>query len=278
MTDKHGATAETPELLRRFHEQVRLAEREYVPTHIVEYDGPVRRVYPPDPAADGAMIDSPAGLGPDPAAAIGRQAAFFTARGQRVEWKTYSYDEPADLPELLRAYGFVPEAEEALMLGPAERVARQVTIADRYAVRAISADPDTAQGEWEQVEALDEAVFGEGGAAWSRLLRAEEVADPRHIRSVVAVDRDEGAVVGHGVLRLVGGTDFAGLWGGKVHPGHRGQGLYRAMASLRARWSLEAGHSICRVDALPTSRPILVRMGLSQVATTTPYVLTPPRD
>ncbi|KAB7745163.1 GNAT family N-acetyltransferase [Nostocoides sp. F2B08] len=277
MTAKDAPT-ETPDLLRRFHEQVRLTEREYVPTHVVEYDGPVRRVYPPDPAEDGAMIDSPAGLGPDPAAVIERQVAFFTARGQRVEWKTYSYDEPADLPELLRAYGFVPEDEEALMLGPAERVARPVTIADRYAVRAISADPASAQAEWEQVEALDEAVFGQGGAAWSRVLRAEEEADRQHVRSVVAVDREEGVIVGHGVLRLVAGTDFAGLWGGKVHPEHRGQGLYRAMAAVRAQWALDAGHSICRVDALPTSRPILIRMGLSQVATTTPYVLAPPRE
>ncbi|MGA8047676.1 MAG: GNAT family N-acetyltransferase [Dermatophilaceae bacterium] len=269
---------EAADLLWRFHEQIRLRDRDHAPTHVIEYDGPVRRAYPPDPAEEGAMIDSPEGLGPDPAAAVERQVAFFTARGQRVEWKTYSYDEPADLPELLRAYGFVPEAEEALLLGPAERVAQPVEIADRYAVRAISADADTAQAEWEQVEALDEAVFGEGGAAWSRLLRAEEQADPQHVRSVVAVDRDGGVVVGHAVLRLVVGTDVAGLWGGKVRADHRGRGLYRAMAGLRARWAIDAGYSICRVDALVTSRPILVRMGLSQVATTTPYVLTPPRD
>ena len=263
------------ELLRRFHEQIRLADRDHAPTHVVERDGPVRRAYPPDPGEDGAMIESPEGLGPDPSAVIERQVAFFTARGQRVEWKTYSYDQPADLRERLRAYGFVPEDEEALMLGPAERVAGSLAIADRYAVRAISSDPRSAQAEWDQVEALDEAVFGEGGAAWSRLLRAEEAADPHHVRSVVAVDLHGGVVVGHGVLRLVAGTDFAGLWGGKVHPEHRGQALYRAMAALRARWAIEAGHPICRVDALPTSRPILVRMGLSQVATTTPCVLTP---
>lgn len=270
--------AEPTDLLRRFHEQIRLRDRDHTPTHVIEHDGPVRRAYPPDPAEDGAMIDSPEGLGPDPSAAIERQVAFFTARGQRVEWKTYSYDEPADLPERLRAYGFVPEAEEALMLGPAERLARPVALADRYAVRAISAGADTAREQWEQVEALDGSVFGEDGAAWSRLLRAEEEADPQHVRSVVAVDLDEGVVVGHGVLRLVAGTDVAGLWGGKVRADHRGQGLYRAMTALRSGWAIDAGYSICRVDALPTSRPILVRMGLSQVATTTPYVLTPQRD
>lgn len=278
-----ATTSEASELLRRFHEQIRLADRDATPGHVVEHDGPARRVYPPDPAQDGAMIESPEGLGPDPEAVIERQAAFFTARRQRVEWKTFSYDEPAGLPELLRAYGFVPEAEEALLLGPAERVAEPVPIASRYAVRGISPDADSAHREWEQVEALDEAVFGQGGAAWSRLLRAEEAADPVHVRSVVAVDLGDAVavgqgVVGHGVLRLVAGTDVAGLWGGKVHPRHRGQGLYRAMAALRARWALDAGHSICRVDALPTSRPILLRMGLVQVATTTPCVLTPPRD
>ena len=281
MTATDGVSETGPaetDLLRRFHEQIRLADRDHPPTHVVEHDGPVRRAYPPDPTEAGATIESPEGLGTDPAAAIERQVAFFAARRQRVEWKTYSYDEPTDLRERLRAYGFVPEADEALMLGPAERVAEPVALADRYAVRAVSSHPDTAEREWQQVGGLDESVFGEGGAAWTRLLRAEEEADRDHVRSVVAVDLDEGSVVGHGVLRLVAGTDFAGLWGGKVLPEHRGQGLYRAMAAVRAQWALDSGHPICRVDALPTSRPILVRMGLSQVATTTPFVLTPPRD
>ena len=263
------------DLLRRLHEQIRLADRDHGPGVVIEHDGPIHRAYPPDPGEEGAMLESPEGLGPDPDATSRRQVDFFTTRGQAVEWKTYAYDEPADLVEVLHAYGFVPEEPEALLLGPAERLAEPVVLPGRYAVRAISADADAAELEWEQVGRLDEAVSGEGRSQWSRLLRAEEEADPRHVRAVVAIDHERDEVVGHGVLRLVEGTDFAGLWGGKVHPDHRGRGLYRAMTAVRARWAVEAGFSVCRVDALPTSRPILERLGMVQVTTTTPCVLSP---
>ncbi|MFN2321114.1 MAG: GNAT family N-acetyltransferase [Dermatophilaceae bacterium] len=258
------------DLLRLFHEQIRLADRDHGADLVIERDGLVHRAYPSDPAQAGAMVESPEGLGPDPDLAIRRQVEFFSQRGQSVEWKTYAYDQPADLPERLRAYGFVPDQTEALLLGAAERLAEPVVLSDRYALRTLVGD-----AEWGQVGALDEALFGSGRSQWSRLLRAEETADPLHIRSVVVLEQDSGGLVGHAVLRLVEGTDVAGLWGGKVHPDHRGQGLYRAMTSLRAQWAIEAGHRICRVDALPTSRPILERLGMVQVTTTTPCVLSP---
>jgi ribosomal protein S18 acetylase RimI-like enzyme len=258
------------DLLRLFHEQIRLADRDHGTDQVIERDGLIHRAYPPDPQRPGAMVESPEGLGPDPDAVIQRQVDFFTDRCQSVEWKTYAYDEPADLPRLLRAYGFVPGETEALVLGAAERLAQPVTLQQRYAVRTVVGDD-----EWEQVGRLDETLFGEGRSQWSRLVRAEETDDPHHVRSVVVIDGDSEAVVGHGVLRLVEGTEFAGLWGGKVHPDHRGRGLYRAMTALRAQWAIAAGHGICRVDALPTSRPILERLGMVQVTTTTPCVLSP---
>ena len=39
--------------------------------------------------------------------------------GMQVEWKTYAYDEPADLPERLIAAGFVPDERETLIVGEA---------------------------------------------------------------------------------------------------------------------------------------------------------------
>lgn len=262
----------TADLLRLFHEQIRLADKDHGADVLIERDGLIHRAYPADPHQEGAMIESPEGLGPDPDAVIRSQVDFFTERGQSVEWKTYAYDEPPDLPAWLRTYGFVAEESEALVLGAAERLAEPVTLPDRYAVRTVVGDD-----EWEQVGRLDETLFGEGRSQWSRLIRAEETADPHHVRSVVVIDGDSEAVVGHGVLRLVAGTEFAGLWGGKVHPDHRGRGLYRAMTAVRAQWAMAAGHGICRVDALPTSRPILERMGMVQVTTTTPCVLSPGR-
>jgi hypothetical protein len=49
--------------------------------------------------------------------------------------------------------------------------------------------------------------------------------------------------------------------------------LYRATVTHRARLARDRGYQFMRLDTSPDSRPILVRLGLRAVATTTPYVL-----
>jgi hypothetical protein len=50
-------------------------------------------------------------------ALIARTVAFFEARGEVFEWKAHGHDQPADLPDRLRAHGFVPEDVETVMIG-----------------------------------------------------------------------------------------------------------------------------------------------------------------
>lgn len=54
----------------------------------------------------------------------------------------------------------------------------------------------------------------------------------------------------------------------------RGRGLYRATVLKRAEIARERGYRWLFVDALPTSRPILDRIGFTQLTTTTPYGFT----
>jgi GNAT superfamily N-acetyltransferase len=56
-------------------------------------------------------------------------------------------------------------------------------------------------------------------------------------------------------------------------PEYRGRGLYRATVARRAELAREAGYRWLYVDALPTSRPILERLGFVTLTTTTPYVI-----
>jgi hypothetical protein len=70
-------------------------------------------------------------------------------------------------------------------------------------------------------------------------------------------------------------SGFTGLWGGSTLPEWRGRGLYRATLLHRARLGLDRGKDYVRVDASPDSEPILRRLGLHRVATTTPYVFDP---
>src|SRR4051794_18271285 len=49
-------------------------------------------------------------------ATIAAQIERFAAVGRPWEWKYYSHDRPADLPERLRAAGFTPDEPEALLV------------------------------------------------------------------------------------------------------------------------------------------------------------------
>jgi hypothetical protein len=71
------------------------------------------------------------------------------------------------------------------------------------------------------------------------------------------------------------GTEFASLWGGGTRKVWRGKGIYRATVSYRARLAAERGFRYLRVDAMPTSRPILSRLGFVQLTTTVPYEFSP---
>jgi hypothetical protein len=66
---------------------------------------------------------------------------------------------------------------------------------------------------------------------------------------------------------------FGGLYGGGTRATHRGQGWYRAIVAARARDALVLGARFLMVDALPTSRPILERLGFQHLTDTWPCEL-----
>jgi GNAT superfamily N-acetyltransferase len=63
-------------------------------------------------------------------------------------------------------------------------------------------------------------------------------------------------------------SHFGGLYGGGTRPAFRGQGLYRALVAARARAAAQSGARYLIVDALPTSQPILQRLGFQRIADT----------
>jgi GNAT superfamily N-acetyltransferase len=165
-----------------------------------------------------------------------------------VEWKYYSHDLPADLPERLVAAGLAPEDEET------------VVVAEAASIPPPPGDVDLR----EDVDAFSELavrVFG----------RSHGTGFPKHAVPVVAYV--DGQPVSGGRVDLEPGVEFAGLFGGVTLPEYRGRGLYRATVARRAELAREAGYRWLYVDALPTSRPILERLGFATLTTTTPYVI-----
>jgi GNAT superfamily N-acetyltransferase len=201
----------------------------------------------------------------DAEAVIAAEVGRLRQWGRPFEWKYFSHDKPTDLPRRLEAAGLRPTPEEAVMVGDIEELDLDVAppagvkvcrVSDKAEVKAlldVNEEASGARPEWvgrviaRSIELERPPVVGV--VAW---------ADGRPVCSA-RVDFHEG-------------TEFASLWGGATLPEWRGQGIYRAVVAFRGRLARDRGHRYLQVDALPTSRPILERLGFVQLTATRPYV------
>jgi GNAT superfamily N-acetyltransferase len=162
-----------------------------------------------------------------------------------VEWKYYSHD-GTELRERLVAAGLEPDDEETVVVAE---------------VTSISPPPDDVDLRIVDEEFVDLAasVFG------------DRFELPEKAVAVVAVV--DGKPVSGGRVDFEDGVEFAGLFGGITLPEYRGRGLYRATVAKRAELARERGYRWLYSDALPTSRPILERLGFVAITTTTPFTI-----
>src|SRR5689334_18275474 len=258
-------------LLQAYDDQLRSVPATAPPGVTHEVDGPITRVVgrhrgfvsaPRDVGLRGADLD----------ALIARQRDFFAARGEAVEWKTRGHDEPADLTDRLRAAGFVPEEPETVLIGLAADLASPPNPPDGVLLR-----PVTERADLERIAQLQSTVWG--GDSWEWLaddLAGRLAANPSGLDILVA--EAGSTVVSAAWLVYRPDTDFAGLWGGSTRPEWRGKGIYRALVAERANRAVARGVRYLQVDASPDSAPILRRLGLHAVTTTTPYVWSPQPD
>ncbi|MGW4463146.1 GNAT family N-acetyltransferase [Micromonospora sp. NPDC004704] len=253
----------------------------------VERDGPLLRFLGLDHGGFLGYRDLDGLTGADLDELINRQREIFAGRGESVEWKLHGHDEPADLPDRLRAAGFVPEEEEAVVIGPVAALSATLPVPPP----GVRLREVTARADLDRIAELESIVWGEPRDWLADALERELAVDPavshagagadgsevwpQSLTVVVAEDVESGRVVSAGWVRYVAGTGFATLWGGSTLPDWRGRGIYRALVTYRARLADARGFTLLQVDASPDSRPILERLGFVVVTTTTPYVYTP---
>ncbi|MGX1613884.1 GNAT family N-acetyltransferase [Micromonospora chalcea] len=258
------------ELRDAYDSQLRPELPDPVPAGVtVERDGPLFRVLGLDHRGflTYRTLDGLAGAELD--ALIARQVEVFRARGESVEWKLAGHDEPADLGDRLRAAGFVPEDQETVVVGPVAPLAAAVPVLpEGVRLREV-----TSRADLERIAAMEEEVWREDRSHLVYGLAREIEADPQSITIVVAEAGE--TVVSAGWVRYQRGTGFASLWGGSTLPQWRKKGIYRALVAYRARLAQQRGKTLLQVDCSPDSRPILERLGLVAVTTSTPYVYTP---
>ncbi len=198
-------------------------------------------------------------------ASIAAQIERFGRIDREWEWKYYSYDQPADLPERLVAAGFTAEPMEALLVA-------EITDLDLdlRPPAGIELRPVLTRSDADALVSVGDEVFGGDHAAIGRHILTGLAASPPTIAGVVAWAG--GTPVSAARVEFNAGTDFAGLWGGGTLPEWRGRGVFRCLVAHRARLASARGFRYLQVDALPPSRPILERLGFVQLATTTPFV------
>ncbi|GLZ36780.1 GNAT family N-acetyltransferase [Actinokineospora sp. NBRC 105648] len=179
------------------------------------------------------------------------------------EWKHYEHDRPADLPERLRAAGLRPDEPESVMIAEAAAVPDFPAPAG---TRVVDVEDDDGV---ELAVRVHELAFDADFAWLGKRMRAGLAAGGMDVVVVMAGDEPVSAAR----TDYYPGTEFAGLWGGGTVPAWRGRGAYRALVSQRARRAQARGIRYLQVDAAPTSRPILERVGFTRLTGTTPYTL-----
>lgn len=198
--------------------------------------------------------------------AIEDQVAYFTRRGQEVEWKVYGHDRPPDLGARLAAHGFQAGEPETLMVFDLTADMPQATPSAGIEIRRIRDERGL-----NDLLAVHAEAFARDDRRMADLFRAR-LADPTLGLFVAYAG---GRPIAAGRLELPPGRSFAGLWGGGTVPAFRGRGVYRALVAERAREARRLGYRYLRVDARDTSRPILARLGFEPLTTITEWVLRP---
>ncbi len=249
--------------LAAFHEQLRNVERPGLGGGGFRRAGRVLRCLNPVPGGwngvEWADLDES-----NADEVIAEQVAYFAAHGRSFEWKYYAYDRPEDLPDRLRAAGLEPGEEEALMVAGVAEVPAGLPAPEGVELRTVTDDAGL-----ELARRVHDAVFGGDHAPMIAGMRDRLRADPDALAVVVALAGDE--PVSAARVDFHPGTDFASLWGGGTLPRWRGRGIYRATVAHRARLAAERGFTYLRTDALPTSRPILEKLGFVRISTTIPF-------
>ena len=200
---------------------------------------------------------------------IAGEVDHYRRLGAAFEWKVYSHDRPADLLDRLRRHGFVVGPMEAVMALDLSELPDWVNAQDPVEVARVESVEQAAL-----YKVAAEEIFGKDyGLTAGQLADGIRSGSRQHVGYLAFCD---GVPAGIGRLYTHPDSAFGGLYGGGTRPAFRGRGVYRALVAARARDAVCTGARYLIVDALPTSRPILQRLGFRHVADTWPCEWKPP--
>lgn len=205
-------------------------------------------------------VTSPSLTAADAEETIAAEIEYHRRRGASFEWKVYSHDPLTDLRDRLERHGFSIGPLEAVLLFDLANPPAWVADDGGVTVRRVETMDDV-----ETYGRVSAAVFGEKFRFESELADGVRTGSTQ-IRGYIAYAGEDPVSMGR--LYTHPHSWFGGLYGGGTIAAHRGRGFYRALVAARARDAIASGTKYLLVDALPTSRPILQRLGFERVTDT----------
>lgn len=198
---------------------------------------------------------------------ISSEMSYFAGIGRAFEWKVYGHDLPGDLEDRLLEKGFRPcDPESLLCVSPVNPF--ELAPPSGIEIKKIS-DP----GELEAIAAIDVAAGSGENIPLLHELGEELAKAPQSISLYVAW---AGTLpVAKAWVRFYENRAFADLWGGETLREYRHKGIYRSLVSIRWEEARRRGVRFMMTDALPSSRPILEKLGFERLTSTTPYLWVP---
>lgn len=196
-------------------------------------------------------------------AVIAEQVEHYRKLGSEVEWKLYAYDTPPDLLHRLQRHGFTIGPREAVLV--LDLHTRPTWMDEASASRVVRIQ--TAEQVDQFCRAAEEIFEKNYAFTADELLAGIRSGSRRHCGYMLL---DDSKALSIGRLYTHPQSVFGGLYGGGTLKEHRGRGYYRAVVAARARDAEKLGSRYLIVDALPTSRPILERLGFVHLTDTWP--------
>jgi hypothetical protein len=198
---------------------------------------------------------------------ITEQVEHYRALGNGVEWAAYAHDAPSDLLDRLAQHGFEIGPREAVVVLDCQRSPGWLSAPCPFRVEQVRTPEDLAV-----FAATAEQIFGRDQTPVVRELEAR-LAEGSKEHIAYLIYAESGVVASVARLYTHPEGQFAGLYGGGTLAAYRGRGLYRAGVRRRALDAIALGARYLRVDALPTSQPILQRLGFEVLTYVWPCVL-----
>lgn len=189
----------------------------------------------------------------------------FRGLAEEFEWKAFSFDRPTDLVDRLGQAGFDVGAREAVLAYDLRAGLAPFESKTSWEVRPVRTMADLAT-----FRSIAEKVFLKDYSRTTEEL-ATALASGRSGHDAF-IGSFEGTPASIGRLYTSKESMFGGLYGGGTLADFRGMGGYRAVIAARALVAAEFGARYLVVDALPTSLPILIRLGFVHLADTWPCV------